>query len=184
MTPALRLAQPDDAASIAKIYRPIVESTAISFEVEAPDANAMRARIVDELVTHPWLVAEIEGEVAGYAYATAHRTRQAYQWSVDTSAYVHPRFQRRGVGRSLYQRLFEILVAQGFCTAYAGIALPNPASVGLHESVGFTAFAVYRKVGFKLSEWHDVGWWQRALQPHPANPQPPRPLREVAGVEI
>src|SRR5262249_40805835 len=129
--------------------------------------------------SHPWLVCGIDGKVAGYAYATLHRARTAYQWSVDTSVYVHDGYWRRGVGRALYLSLFAILSAQGFFNAYAGIALPNAASVGLHESLGFTPVGTYRRVGYKLGSWHDVGWWQRALNAPVESPRLPRDLRAV-----
>jgi L-amino acid N-acyltransferase YncA len=178
--PAVRLAAPTDAGAIASIYRPFVESTVISFEVEPPDEREMRDRIAKTMPRHPWLVCEIDGEIAGYAYASAHRARLAYQWSVDTSAYVRHDLHRRGIGRRLYASLIRLLVAQGYCNAYAGITLPNPASVGLHEAIGFLPLVVYQQVGHKLGAWHDVGWWQFQLAPHVANPKAPRTLDELS----
>lgn len=175
----IRLAAPTDAADIAEIYRPIVASTFISFEIDPPDEQEMRRRIEETLLSWPWLVYELRGRVAGYAYGSRHRARLAYQWSVDTSAYVHPDFRRQGIGRSLYAPLFRILAAQGYRNAYAGIALPNPASVGLHEACGFEPVGVYRNVGFKLGEWHDVGWWQLTLNSSTVVPQPPLTLAAV-----
>lgn len=159
----IRLATDDDAAVIAAIYGPVVEDTAISFETERPDTAEIRRRIRDTLTSYPWLVFERNGDVIGYAYASRHRLRAAYQWSVDTSAYVDEKFRRRGVGHALYLSLLAVLDAQGFVNAYAGIALPNPASVALHERVGFTPIGVYRGAGYKLGAWRDVGWWQRPL---------------------
>jgi L-amino acid N-acyltransferase YncA len=175
----IRLAAANDASAIADIYRPIVESTAISFETAAPDADEMRRRIETILGSHPWLVCERDGVVAGYAYASRHRERAAYQWSVDTSVYVDGRFQRRGIGHALYQSLFAVLSAQGYANAFAGITLPSPASVGLHERVGFTPVGVYRRVGYKLGAWHDVGWWQRPLAPSDEAPSSTRSLNDV-----
>jgi L-amino acid N-acyltransferase YncA len=169
----IRLARVNDGDEIARIYRPFVDSTIVSFETVPPDASQMADRIAATLVRYPWLICEWDGRVAGYAYATKHRERKAYQWSVDTSAYVHPEYWRRGVGGGLYRSLFAILSAQGFVNAYAGIALPNPASVGLHEAVGFRPIGVYRFVGYKLGAWHDVGWWERRLQDHDASPSEP-----------
>jgi|SRR5688572_8119247 len=164
----IRMATADDAAAIAEIYRPIVESTAISFETVAPDAGEMRQRIQEVLHAHPWLVCEHEGAVAGYAYASKHRARAAYQWSVDTSVYVDESFRRRGIGHGLYLSLFAVLAAQGYANAFAGITLPGRPSVALHERVGFTAVGVYRRAGYKSGAWHDVGWWQRQLNPDAA----------------
>jgi phosphinothricin acetyltransferase len=168
---SVRIATASDAAAIAAIYRPIVESTVVSFEVDPPGEPDMRKRIQDTVRVYPWLVCEIGGEVAGYAYASRHNERAAYQWSVNTSVYVHASFRRDGVGRYLYTSLLGILAAQGFFNAYAGITLPNPASVGLHERMGFEPLGVYRRVGYKQGAWHDVGWWQLALQ---ASEEPPR----------
>ena len=169
----IRLATPDDAAAVASVYRPYVESTVITFEVTAPDDREMRSRIASTLQRYPWLVYEADGVVAGYAYASAHRTRVAYQWSVDTAIYLHQERHRQGIGRRLYDALFPMLVRQGFVHAYAGITLPNPGSVGLHEALGFVPVGVYKNVGYKLGSWHDVGWWHRQLQPLPPEPRDP-----------
>ena len=178
-TLGIRLASERDAEAIAAIYRPIVEATAISFETEAPDEHEMRRRIVETLTGFPWLVLEHGSEIAGYAYASRHRVRNAYRWSVDTSAYVDERFRRQGIAHGLYISLFAILSAQGFVNAYAGIALPNPASVALHERVGFTPVGVYRHAGYKLGAWHDVGWWERALRPAEDSPPALRGLDAI-----
>jgi phosphinothricin acetyltransferase len=159
----LRLATLADAAAVHGIYAPIVRETIISFELEPPTIDELGRRITYTLQHWPWLVAEEAGAVVGYGYASRHRDRAAYAWSVDLAVYVHPRAQRRGVGRRLYQALFPILERQGLHAAFAGITLPNEASVGLHESLGFTPVGVYREVGFKLRAWRDVGWWQRPL---------------------
>jgi phosphinothricin acetyltransferase len=176
MAAQIRLAREGDAEAIAAIYRPFVEETAISFEAVAPDREEMARRITDTIALYPWLVCEIGGRVTGYAYATRHRVRAAYQWSVDASVYVDKNYQRCGIGRGLYTSLFRILAAQGFFNAFAGIALPNPASVALHESVGFTPIGVYQRVGYKLGTWHDVGWWQLRLKADEAAPAEPLDL--------
>ena len=175
----IRLARPEDAAAIAAIYGPIVRDTAISFEAEPPDETQVRARIAKTLQRHPWLVLERSGGVAGYAYAGAHRERAAYQWSVDVSCYVHPAHHRTGAGRALYGALFRVLQAQGFHSAYAGIALPNEPSVALHRAVGFEPVGTYREVGFKLGQWRDVAWWWRRLQDAATVPAPPVPLPDL-----
>ncbi len=173
------MATVDDAAGIAGIYEPIVRSTPISFEVEVPGEQEMRRRIERIMSAFPWLVCDYRDRLAGYAYASRHAERAAYQWSVDVSIYVHSDFRRRRVGQALYASLFRILVGQGYCNAYAGITLPNPGSVGLHESVGFRPIGVYREVGYKMGAWHDVGYWELALQPKTPAPRPPLTLAEI-----
>ncbi len=169
----IRVAQPSDADAVAAIYAPIVRDTAITFEVEPPTSQDMAGRIAATLPTHPWLVAEQDGRVVGYAYAGKHRERAAYRWSVDVSAYVDAQARREGVGRALYEKLIAILKQQGFHAAFAGIALPNDASVGLHEAVGFTPVGIYKDVGFKLGQWRDTGWWRLALSDDARAPAEP-----------
>ena len=172
----IRLATPDDARAVADIYEPIVRDTFISFETQAPDTGEMRRRIEYTLPDFPWLIREVDGLVAGYAYASRHRDRAAYQWSVDVSCYVHEEFRGRGIGAALYRALLDILRRQGYFNAYAGIALPNEASVRLHESVGFRAIGRYANVGYKLGAWRDVGWWGREIAPPAADPAAPTAL--------
>ena len=179
MAVRIRLANDNDADAVAAIYRPIVDQTAISFETVAPDRYEMARRMVETLRHYPWLVCERDGHVVGYAYAARHRVRPAYQWSVDTSVYIDRHYRRSGVGRGLYLSLFGILAAQGYFNAYAGIALPNDSSVALHESMGFEPLGVYRRVGYKLGEWRDVGWWQLNMREHEATPTDPLALMEV-----
>lgn len=174
----VRLASPLDAGAIAEIYVPIVVSTAISFEDTPPTADEMRARIEKTLTAYPWLVAELDGDVAGYAYGGRWRERHAYRYSVEVTVYVAEAAQRRGIARALYDALFRVLAAQGFHRALAGIALPNDASVALHERVGFTRVGVFRAVGRKFGAWHDVAWYERALSPGAAASEP-IPLAEL-----
>jgi L-amino acid N-acyltransferase YncA len=179
MAARIRLAGVHDAQAVAGIYRPFVERTAISFEAEPPTRQEMEHRISETMASHPWLVCEVGDHIAGYAYATRHRARAAYQWSVDTSVYVDEQHWRLGIARGLYASLFPILAVQGFCNAFAGIALPNPGSVGLHESVGFTPIGVYERVGYKLGAWRNVGWWQRPLSALETPPEQPLNLKAV-----
>lgn len=158
---------------MAAIYAPVVAETAVSFEVDPPDADAMARRIETTLARLPWLAAEDGAGLLGYAYAARHRERAAYAWSVDVSVYVAERARRRGVGRALYEPLLALLDALGFHRAYAGITLPNEASVGLHAALGFRFLGRYGEVGWKLGAWHDVGWWERALAPDEPAPGPP-----------
>jgi len=181
----IRLATPADAAACLEIYRPMIEQTAISFETVVPTADEFAARIHTTLATHPWIVCEVDAAVTGYAYAGLHRGRTAYQWSTEVSLYVDEAHRRAGQGRVLYARLFDALRVQGFANAYAGITLPNPTSVGFHESMGFVPVGVFKCIGFKFGRWHDTGWWQLRLREDDA-PRPPRLLPlcrdEVAGV--
>ena len=169
----VRLASVDDAKEMLAIYAPVVLETAISFELEPPTVEEFRGRISATLARHPWLVCEIGGAIAGYAYASEYKPRAAYAWSVEVTVYVNADFRRRGVGRAVYTALFERLRAQGFYNAFAAISLPNDASVGLHESLGFTHLGTMRNVGFKLGRWHDVGWWQMELLPASGTPVEP-----------
>jgi len=175
----IRLAGPGDAAQVAAIYAPHVTAASTSFEYVPPDAAEMASRIASTLAYAPYLVLETGAEVRGFAYASKHRERAAYQWSVDASVYVRQDAQRRGVGRALYESLFALLRLQGFYAAHAGITLPNPASVGLHEALGFRPVGVYRSVGFKRGAWHDVGWWQLPLRERTGTPDPPRSLTDA-----
>ena len=160
---SLRPATAADAARCAEIYRPFVTDGWVSFEIDPPDASEMAHRIEAYSASHAWLIAEVAGSIAGYAYGCPHRTREAYQTSCDVSVYVDPDYARKGVGRALYAELLPQLKLLGFHAAFAGIGLPNPGSIGLHEAVGFTPVGIYREVGWKMDGWRDVGWWQRLL---------------------
>jgi L-amino acid N-acyltransferase YncA len=154
-----------DAEAITAIYAPIVVGTSISFELAPPSVEEIRARIVKTLQDLPWLVsADAQGKVNGYVYASKHRERPAYQWSVDATAYVREDARGQGVAKRLYAALFTELTTLGYFQAFAGISLPNDASVALHESMGFKRIGIYRNVGYKLGAWHDVGWWQKELR--------------------
>lgn len=176
----IRPATKNDAAAFAEIYAPIVEQTPISFEIAAPSSQEMAARIADTMETYPWLAAEQAGEIAGYAYASRHRTRPAYRWSVDVAVYVRDGAKRRGAAKALYARLIEILITQNFHAAYAGIVLPNVASVALHKTMGFEPVGVYRNVGYKAGAWRDVGWWGRMLATPGNPPAEPVPYANIA----
>ena len=169
----LRLATTADVPAIHEIYAPIVEHTAISFETVVPSHAEIERRLADTVPQYPWLVAADDGVVLGYAYGHRFAPRAAYAWSVETSIYVRDSARGTGVGRALYDGLLGLLDAQGYEQAFAGIALPNAASIGLHEAVGFRHIGTYERVGFKFDAWHDVGWWQRALASHARVPHAP-----------
>lgn len=178
MPPVIRLATLDDAEQVREVYAPYC-ATPISFELVPPGVQEMQGRLAKVLSQYPWLLCEHGGEVVGYAYGTQHRERAAYGWSVDTTVYVRQGCQRSGIGRALYTSLLALLPLQGYVNAYAGVTLPNPASVGLHEAMGFQPVGVYRQVGFKCGAWHDVAWFHRPLQIRPHEPPPPKRLEEL-----
>jgi phosphinothricin acetyltransferase len=153
-----------DGAACAAIYAPFVTDSYVSFEERAPDGEEFARRIERISYSYPWLVAEEDGAVIGFAYAAAHRERAAYRWAADVAVYVDERARRRGIGRALYEALLALLAQQGVRTVCAGVALPNDASVRLHEAVGFRPVGVYRRIGYKQGAWWDVGWWQLQLR--------------------
>ena len=182
----IRLATPADAAAVAEIYAPSVTETPVSFELDPPSAEEMARRMSVVLGFAPWLVCVDGDVVAGYAYASRHHERAAFRWSVDLSVYVREGFRRSGVGAALYRSLLALLRLQGFRAAHAGITLPNAASVGFHEALGFRAVGVFPRVGFKLGAWHDVGYWQLELGDRvgaPAEPLGMAALQRAPGFE-
>jgi L-amino acid N-acyltransferase YncA len=164
MTRRIRLATESDAPAVVAIYAPFCENSPITFETRIPSVSEVEKRIRTVSELFPWLVCEDEGEVLGYAYAGRHHDRAAYRWSVDVAIYVSAKHYGKRIGTALYTGLFELLRIQGFFNAYAGITLPNPASVRLHERFGFEPVGIYRKVGYKAGAWHDVSWWALALR--------------------
>jgi L-amino acid N-acyltransferase YncA len=181
MTATIRPATEADAAAVAAIYASFCEASPVSFEEVAPSAAEMAGRVCKILEQFPWLVLDDGGTVAGYTYASKHRERAAYRWSVDTTVYVAGAYRRRGVGRALYTALLPLLRLQGYFKAFAGVTLPNPGSVGLHTAVGFAPVGVYHGVGYKHGAWHDVGWFQLELQLQRPAPEPPRIAAAVVG---
>ncbi|MDQ6836708.1 MAG: N-acetyltransferase family protein [Actinomycetota bacterium] len=170
-----------DGGPCAAVYAPAVEDGVASFEEQAPDGEEMAARIERISVRYPWLVACDADTVLGYAYATEHRSRAAYRWAADTAVYVSPADHRRGLGAALYAALLGLLTEQGLYVACAGITLPNPASVALHERMGFVLIGHYSQIGYKRGGWRTVGWWQARLREPvdgqtPAEPGPPARL--------
>ena len=164
---SVRAATAADAASLLAIYAPFVEHTTVSFETTAPSCEEFAERIRRSAAHWAWLLAERGGSVAGYACGTRHREREAYRWSVETSVYVDPRFRRQGVATILYGALFAALAERGYCNAFAGVALPNDASIALHRRLGFEPIGVFRRIGHKFGAWHDVAWFQRRLRDEP-----------------
>jgi phosphinothricin acetyltransferase len=175
----IRLATPSDAPGILSIYAPYIQNTSFTFETEVPSEESFAGRIETYLQEWPWLVCEIDGRIAGYAYASRYRERVAYQWSVECSVYIHDEHMQSGVAKSLYAALMEILKMQGFRNVYAVINLPNDRSVAFHEKMGFRYFATYEQVGYKLGRWKNVGWWRLILNDFDIEPAPPVPFAEL-----
>jgi phosphinothricin acetyltransferase len=173
----IRLAVESDGGAIAAIYRPYVEDSRVSFEDQAPDAAEMTRRMLGERPGyHPWLVAEEDGRLLGYAASAPFRTRPAYRWTVETGIYLAAGAGGQGVGSALLGTLLNLLERQGYVAAIGAIALPNPASVALHEKLGFVRTGIYRGVGFKLGEWLDVGLWEKELAARATVPAEPLPV--------
>jgi len=175
----IRLAQSNDAEGILAIYAPYIINTSFTFEAELPSVKNFSERISSYLQHWPWLVCEIDGTIAGYAYGSKYRERIGYQWCVECSVYIHDDFQRKGIANALYTTLFEILKGQGYRNVYAVINLPNERSVQLHEACGFKWFANYENVGYKLGKWKTVGWWQLVINEYDDDPKPPVKFSEL-----
>ena len=180
MNALIRLASPSDALAIHQIYSPIVRNTHISFEESAPSVSEIAERVKQTLNRYPWLVCEMDRRLAGYAYASAFRSRAAYQWTAETTVYVQKGFQRRGISRALYRSLLTVLRDLGYVSVIGVIALPNAASVRAHETAGFRKVGVLKNAGFKANAWRDTGWWQLELRPPPAAATPPRSIAQLA----
>lgn len=175
-TLVIRPARRDDAGAVAAVYAPYVLDTAVSFETEAPTAAVMAQRVSETLATHPWLVADRNGEVVGYAYAGKHSQRAAYRWTVNVTVYVRGQERGGGVGRSLYRVLLATLREQGFRSAFAEVVMPNPGSARLHEAMGFEHIGTHKDIGHKLGRWHDIAYWRLGLAEGTAPPREPIPF--------
>ena len=183
----IRPARPDDAAGIRDIYAPFVRDSPATFRTEVPPIEEVATEIRETRAAdaYPWYVAVRDGgtdggpRTVGYAYAGRLRDRAAYRWIVETSIYVDPARHRDGVGTRLYDRLLGTLEAQGYCSAYAAIATPNPESVCFHERHGFERVGTFPDSGFKLGEWHDVTWYHRRLRDPSGEPAAPEPVSAV-----
>jgi len=149
-----------DLAAMAYIVNWAIEHTPAHFGVVPITENELRRKWEHNRDTYPWFAAEVDDGVVGFAYGSPYKPREAYRWTVDVSVYVHPDHHGCGLGRALYAALIDELRKRGLRSAFAAIALPNPASVRLHESFGFTHIGTLRRAGWKLGKWHDVGHWQ------------------------
>lgn len=169
----LRVATKDDATGMLGIYAPFILNSGVTQETEVPTVEDFQERILSNLTERPWLVCEINNEIAGYAYAGKHRDRKGYQWCTEPSVYISGKYYGLGVANALYAALFDILKSQGYVNAYAVITLPNKRSVAFHKKFGFEYLTTYKKIGYKLGQWHDVGWMQYEITPHKKDPMDP-----------
>lgn len=175
----IRMAKPSDAEALLSIYAPYITESAFTFETEVPAAESFAQRIRTYQENWPWLVFETDDNIAGYAYATKHRERTAYQWCVESSVYVNSDYQKRGIAKALYTVLFSILKYQGCRNVYAGITIPNDRSVSFHKNFGFTWIANYQNIGYKLNKWHTVSWYQMQLNDYSDEPRVPLKFPQV-----
>jgi len=173
------MATEKDAEAIRAIYSPYCEHTPITFEEVTPSLEDMQSRIRKVTAQYPWLVCECDGAVAGYAYGSTHRERAAYRWTVEVGVYVAQGRHRSGIGRALYTALLQLLAQQGYRRALGGVTLPNPASVGLHEALGFKPVGTYHGIGYKSGAWRDVGWWELELQTDNGKPDEPVGIQKL-----
>lgn len=161
----IRIASPADAEAVLAIYTPFVTDTVVTFEELVPSLNEFRERMASILKESPYLVCEIDGQIVGYAYASSYRSRASYRWNREVTVYIQPEFHGMKIGKALYTALFAICRKQNFSNLLAIITVPNQASVGLHEYMGFQSVGIFHRVGYKMNRWLDVGWWELNLQP-------------------
>jgi phosphinothricin acetyltransferase len=178
---AVRACRAADLPAICAIVNHYIETTTINFRTEPQTPEEWGKDWQQYGKTHPWLVATVGSALAGLAYATPWKARSAYSWACEVTVYVSPEHCRRGIGSVLYQRLLALLDAQGYRTMVAVIGLPNDPSVALHEAFGFERVGTLREVGYKMGEWHDVGFWQRRLDSPNGVPRAVGPVPEIDG---
>jgi phosphinothricin acetyltransferase len=185
MNPIIRLAERTDVPGILKIYSPFILETAVTFEETVPDEESFWKRIQEIMTELPFLVCEIDGRIAGYAYASAYRSRASYRWTKEVSVYVHPDFHRRRVAQALYTSLNEMVRYQGIADLLAIITIPNESSVAFHEQFGYRKCGEFLKVGYKLGQWQNVGWFELFLQDEAQSPKDRiLTLNEISGLPI
>lgn len=175
----IRVAAPEDASELVKIYAPYVTDTAVTFEYEVPGTEEFTGRVRDTLKRYPYLVVEEAGSILGYAYASPFKGRAAYAWSVETSIYLRHDVKGRGIGTALYRELERLLRRQNVCNLCACITYPNPESIGFHEKLGYKTVAHFSSAGFKLETWHDIVWMEKELCRHSIPPMPFLPFPEL-----
>lgn len=161
---SLRPATPTDAPKLLEIYAPYVTDSVITFEQELPDLQEFKSRIKNTLTAFPYYVALVDGEIAGYAYASSFRSRTSYDWTAETTVYIHEDYHGFGLGKRLYTALEETLKSQGIVTMIACIAHPNPPSTLFHQAMGFSKVGHFTKCGYKMGQWIDVVWMEKYIQ--------------------
>lgn len=174
----IRVIKREDIDRVLHIYKPYILETASTFELEPPELGVFRERVLKTLENYPWLVFEEQGIIKGYCYAGPHRSRPAYQWSVESSVYIDKLYQGQSIGKRLYEKMLSLLKKQGFANVYAGITLPNDPSVAFHRSFGFQKIGTYEKVGYKMDQWRDVAWFVLRLT-EDSSPKPPIPFSKL-----
>jgi len=179
----IRIATERDCAPILQIYIPFVTDTTITFECNVPTLKEFQIRMATIQENLPWLVCEINDTIAGYAYASSFKEREAYDWSVDFSVYINPEYQGKKIGTAFYYSLIELLKLQGFYNVYAGVTTPNLKSENLHQSFGFKTIGVYQNVGYKFDAWHDVKCYSLAIKEHIQSPVNPKTINEIINTE-
>jgi len=179
MSGIIRVATRDYADGMLEIYAPFILNSGITQETEVPSLEDFQQRVISNLAERPWLVCEINNQVAGYAYAGKHRDRKGYQWCTEPSVYISEKYFGFGIANALYTALFDILKLQGYVNAYAVITLPNDRSIAFHKKFGFDYLTTYKKIGYKLGQWHDVGWMQYEVNPHKEDPADPIKFSQI-----
>jgi L-amino acid N-acyltransferase YncA len=175
----IRLITDNDISAVLEIYAPYVRNTIVSFEYEVPSLQELTERVKTITAEYPWLVCVKNGVVIGYAYAGKYRYRTAYQWSPESTIYLSPDFHGKGIGHVLYSTLFAILRLQGYFNVFAAVGLPNDRSVQFHLAAGFEEIGTFKKVGYKLGNWHDTKWFQLQLAEHIRHPVVPKTIGEI-----
>ena len=182
----IRTAVLQDAEALLEIYAPYVENTAITFEYDVPTVEEFAGRMSNVLRRYPYLVAEVDGELAGYAYTGPFKERAAYDWAVETTVYVKEDMKKHGIGRALYEALEKILAAQGILNLNACIAFPEKEdeylttdSVKFHKKMGFSEVGRFHKCGCKFGRWYDMVWMEKHIGTHEENPAEVRSFAEV-----
>ncbi len=178
-TVQIRTAQKSDVPALLGIYAPYIRNTSITFEYDVPSEEEFARRVENITKAFPWLLCEIDGKIAGYAYAAPYKTRAAFQWDAELSVYLSPDFHRMGIATALYGCIQAILKEQGYLNLYTLITVPNPVSIGFHESCGFRPLCVYHGTGFKFGAWHDMAVLEKQLAPLPQVPSSCKACHEL-----